>query len=59
MNIINMNSFQSVKDVDRINLKKKPIETSSEADVVTHVQLKGLSHEIEMNYKWYKATEPY
>jgi hypothetical protein len=21
--------------------------------------LKGLSHEIEMNYKWYKATEPY
>ncbi len=21
--------------------------------------LKGLSHEIEMNYKWYKVTEPY
>ncbi len=21
--------------------------------------LKELSHEIEMNYKWYKATEPY
>ncbi len=23
------------------------------------LHLKGLSHEIEMNYKWYKATEPY
>jgi hypothetical protein len=20
--------------------------------------LKGISHEIEMNYKWYKSTEP-
>ncbi len=22
-------------------------------------RLKGLSHEIEMNYNWFKATEPY
>jgi hypothetical protein len=25
---------------------------------LTHPNLKGLSHEIEENYKWYKLREP-
>jgi hypothetical protein len=34
------------------------IGVSGLSEVSEFSPLKGLSHEIEMNYKWYKSTEP-